>query len=275
MFKAILIILATLLILGYFFVQWANKPENVEALLKAREQEKKQAIADSIKAEEDKKQQRLDKAVGAWKDVEVQKKNEADLQLVIDEKFKDNHLKDIELQKSPMIKMSDNTLIYSTTVYKKTTSETILALSKKEFENFVAEMETEIAGDELGVGIVFNYKEVRKKTLFGTMETWNSDRVSSSLQNVSLTVNNEDETENLVTLKEVLTFKSIPKQKVRLEKKGKQLKVSVNGKIIFDKAVNQYSYSKGKVGIYIATSNSTDWNQSVIGTIKSFKVWTW
>lgn len=275
MFKAILIILATLLILGYFFVQWANKPENVEALLKVREQEKKQAIADSIKAVEDKKQQRLEAAAGAWKDVEVQKKTEADLQLVIDEKFKENHLNDMELQKSPMIKMSHNILIYSTTVYKKTTSETILALSKKEFENFVAEMETEIAGDELGVGIVFNYKEVYKKTLFGTMETWNSDRVSSSLQSASLTVNNEDETENLVTLKEVLTFKSIPKQKVRLEKKGKQLKVSVNGKIIFDKAIDKYSYPKGKVGIYTATSNSTDWNQSVIGTIKSFKVWTW
>ena len=275
MFKAILIILATLLVLGYFFMQWANKPENVEALLKAREQEKKQAIADSIKAEKDKEQQRLDKAVDAWKDVEVQKKNEADLQLVIDETFQNNRLEDMDMQKTSTTKITDKELIYSTTVYKKTTSETILALSKKEFENFVAEMETEIAGDELGVGIVFNYKKVRKKTLFGTMETWNSDRVSSSMQSVSLTVNNEDETENLVTLKEVLTFKSIPKQKVRLEKKGKQLKVSVNGKIIFDKAVNQYSYSKGKVGIYTATSNSTNWNQSVIGTIKSFKVWTW
>lgn len=275
MFKAILIILATLLILGYFFVQWANKPENVEALLKAREQEKKQAIADSIKAEEVKKEQRLAAAVGAWKDVEIQKKTEADLHLEIDETFQNNRFKYLEVQKTSTTKTVDNNLIYSTTVYKKTTAETILALSKKEFENFVAEMEIEISGDELGVGIVFNYKEVHKKTLFGMMETWNADRISSSLQSASLTINNEDETENLVTLKEVLTLKSIPKQTIRLEKKGKQLKVSVNGKIIFDKAVDQYSYPKGKVGIYTATSNSTNWNQSVIGTIKNFKVWTW
>lgn len=220
MFKAILIILATLLILGYFFVQWANKPENVEALLKAREQKKKQAIADSIKAVEDKKQQRLEAAAGAWKDVEVQKKTEADLQLVIDETFQNNRLEDMDMQKTSTAKIADKKLVYSKTVFKKTTSETILALSKKEFENFAAEMETEIAGDELGVGIVFNYQDVRKKTLFGMMDTWNSDRLSSSLQSASLTVNNEDETENLVTLKEVLTFKSIPKQKVRLEKRG-------------------------------------------------------
>jgi hypothetical protein len=256
-------------------VQWANKPENVEALLKAREQEKKQAIADSIKAEEVKKEQRLAAAVSAWKDVEVQKKTEADLQLEIDETFQNNRFEYLEVQKTSTIKTVDNKLIYSTTVYKKTASETILSLSKKEFENFVAEMEIEISGDELGIGIVFNYQEVHKKTLFGMMETWNADRISSSLQSTSLTVNNEDKTENLVTLKEVLTLKSIPKQRIRLEKKGKQLKVRVNGKIIFDKAVDQYSYPKGKVGIYTATSNSTDWNQSVIGTIKSFKVWTW
>ncbi|MFN8343673.1 MAG: hypothetical protein U0X91_01640 [Spirosomataceae bacterium] len=275
MIKAVLIILATLLISGYFFVQWANRPENVAALLKAREEEKKQAVANSNQAEEVKRQQRLATAVGHWKENEIQKKTDADLQLEIDETFQDNHFEYLDDRKTSAARISNNKLIYSATVYKKTASETILALSKKEYENFVGEMEMEIAGDAISLGILFNYSEYRKKTFFSPMDTWKADRVSSRLQSSLLTVNDEEENENLVSLKDALTFKSIPKQTVRIEKKGKHLKVTVNGELKFDKKVDRYSSPKGKIGIYTATSNSTDWNQSVIGTVKSFKVWTW
>ncbi|WP_428658066.1 hypothetical protein [Runella sp.] len=275
MLKTIGVALVVFVFLGYFFVQWANKPENVDALLKAREEEKKQAVKDSIKAEADKKQHHLEEVIAAQKEAEIQHKTAADLKLVIDETFKNNRLDYLQPAENSLATTKDNRLVFAATAYKKNSVDYILALTKNDYDNFVAELDMELWGDELSVGVVFNYAEGQEKTIFGKIDTWKADRLSSSLQGVRLSVNDEEDRERLTTLKEELTFKSIQKQKVRLEKKGKHLKVSVNGQVKFDKKIEKYSNSKGKMGIYAAVSNSGNWNKSVIGHVKSFKVWTW
>ncbi|WP_028525468.1 hypothetical protein [Runella limosa] len=44
MLRILLIIILFVIIAGYFFVQWANKPENVAALLQQRAEEKNKPI---------------------------------------------------------------------------------------------------------------------------------------------------------------------------------------------------------------------------------------
>ncbi len=275
MLKIAFVVLVIFIAAGFMFVQWANRPENVDALLKAREQKKIQAKADSLQAEIAEKQKKAEEASAFRREEEVQRKTEADLKLVVDETFKGNVLKYLDLSKNAGGKLEDNSLVFSAITYRKTSTEHILALTKQEYDHFAAEMEMEIWGDELIVGIVFNYKEGRTKSLIGELDTWKADRIGSGLQRVRLRLNNDDEQKSLVSLKEALTFKSIPKQKIRLEKKGKHLKMSVNGQVKFDKTVKEYSALNGKMGVYVAVTNSSDWNGSVLANIKSFKVWTW
>ena len=275
MLKIAFAVLVMVIAAGFLFVQWANRPENVDALLKAREQKKIQAKADSLQAEIAEKQKQAEEASAFRKEQEVQRKTEADLKLVVEETFKGNLVEYLDLPKNARGKLEDNSLVFSAIAYRKASTEYILALTKQEYDHFAAEMEMEIWGDELTIGILFNYKEGRQKTLIGEMDTWKADRIGSGLQRVRLKLNKDDEQKSLVSLKEELTFKSIPKQKIRLEKKGKRLKVSVNGQVKFDKTVEEYSALNGKVGIYAAVSNSSDWNGSVLANIKSFKVWTW
>lgn len=274
MLKITLIVLAVLLILGYFFVQWANSPENVDALLKKRDDDRKQATTDNIKAVANQKQQQAEAQKAAQREAEVQQKTEADLTLSINETFANNRYEQLEDQQVQWAKFKDKTLTFNNLVYKKTSYGYVLALSREEYDHFVAEIELDISGDEIRAGLLFNHQKTGKKDFTG-FEYWAADYVYSGLQYLTTNINRDTDNERLVSLKEMLTFKSLSKQKLRIEKKGKHLKISINGQPIVNKTVEQYSYPKGKIGIYIYTSNSSDWNESVACTIKHFKVWKW
>ncbi|MFN8357614.1 MAG: hypothetical protein U0Y10_24360 [Spirosomataceae bacterium] len=274
MLKIILIALAVFLVLGYFFVQWANRPDNVEALLKKREEDRKQAVADSLKAIQQKKQQEAEAQVAAQHEAEIQRKTETDLRLWIDETFANNRLMMLEDQQANSVKLKDNALTFSTLVYKKSSYGYAIALSKEEVDNFVAEAEVEISGDELSMGIVFNHHKTGKKDFAGHEYTA-GDYVYSGLQYLNVNLDGDASNKRLISLKEMLTFKSVPKQLIRVEKKGKHLTVSINGQKMWEDQNATYSAAKGKIGLYIRTANSGDWNESVIGTFKRFRVWKW
>ena len=273
--KTIFIVIAAFLILGYFFVRWANKPENVEALLKQREADRRQAVADSLKTIAGTKKVERETAAAHAKNIEAMAKTDDDLQLVVDENFLNNQFHQLTKGETISAKLKDNTLIYSTTVYKKSSRNDVCALTKDEYQNFVAEMDIIIAGDEIGMGIVFNYNENHKKTMLGRMTGWNGDYVYSGLPRITTTVGAATETERLVSLQEAMTFKSIPNQKLRIEKKGNRLRVSVNGQMKVNRSIAKFTHNKGRIGILATTTNSGDWNESVIGTVKNFKLWTW
>ena len=275
MLRILLIIILFVIIAGYFFVQWANKPENVAALLQQRAEEKKQAHLDSVQAIENLKREQQQKRKAAKKDAEIQLTSDKEVTLVVHETFANQRMNVLMDTQSTGTKLKDNELKFSTLVYKKSSSTYLLALTKTDYENFIAELDLELAGDHLDLGLVFNYETKLKKTMIGKFESWSGDQVTTSLQTLRTYLNNTADYKKLVTFKEELTFKSIAKQRLRIVKKGKHLTVSINDQVKIGNQSAEFLRTKGKIGLVASTTNSSDWNGSVIGTVKSLKIWTW
>jgi hypothetical protein len=259
--KTFLIIFLILSTLGYMFVQWANKPKNVEALLKQRKTDSLNAVLASKKVEKTKPNPQISEDKGDSK---------ASSDLIIDENFADNRFQSLKKHPESTSKIKDNTLVFSTLVQQKKSYSDILALTDGEYVDFIAEMGIELAGDAISLGIAFNFKESMKKTIFGEMKTWSSDAVYSGLQYMASELGGKIENERLVKRTEV--FKSIPKQKIQIEKNNNRLKISINGQLVQDRLITKITHPKGKIGILAELSNSDSYPQSVIGTIKNFKV---
>ena len=259
--KTFLIIFLILLTLGYMFVQWANKPKNVEALLKQRKTDSLNAVLASKKVEKTKPNPQIPEDEGDSK---------ASSDLIIDENFANNRFQSLKKHPESSAKIKDNTLVFSTLVQQKKSYSDILALTDGEYVDFITEMEIELAGDAISLGIAFNFKESMKKTIFGEMKTWSSDAVYSGLQYMASELGGKIENERLVKRTEV--FKSIPKQKLQIEKNDNRLKISINGQLVQDRLITKITHPKGKIGILAELSNSDSYPQSVIGTIKNFKV---
>ena len=172
-------------------------------------------------------------------------------------------------------KLKDNELKFSTLVYKKSSSRYLLALTKTDYENFIEELDLELAGDHLDLGLVFNYEAKLKKTMIGEFESWSGDQITTSLQTLRTYLKTTADYKKLITFKEGLAFKSITKQRLRIVKKGKHLTISVNDQVKIDNQSAEFLRTKGKIGLVASTTNSSDWNGSVIGTVKSLKIWTW
>ncbi|MCA0233412.1 MAG: hypothetical protein LCH91_23300 [Bacteroidetes bacterium] len=275
MLRIILVIILFLVIAGYFFVQWANKPENVAALLQQRAEEKKQAHLDSVQAIENIQREQQQKREAAKKDAEFQLKSDKEVTLVVHETFANQHMNVLMDTQSTGTKLKDNELKFSTLVYKKSSSTYLLALTKTDYENFIAELDLELAGDHLDLGLVFNYEAKLKKTMIGEFESWSGDQITTSLQTLRTYLKTTADYKKLITFKEGLTFKSITKQRLRIVKKGKHLTISVNDQVKIDNQSAEFLRAKGKIGLVASTTNSSDWNESVIGTVKSLKIWTW
>lgn len=261
MYKFLFILIGVLLVLGYFFVQWANKPENVEALLKQRKTDSLNAELASKKVNKTKPNPQIQKDEGDSK---------ASSGLIVDEDFANNRFRSLKKYPESTAEIKDNALVFSTLVQQKKSYSNILALTDGEYVDFMAEMEIELAGDIIGLGIAFNFKESMKKTIFGEMKTWNSDAVYSGLQYMASELGGSIENERLVKFTEI--FKSITKQKLRIEKNDNRLKISINDQLVQDRLIEKTTHPKGKIGILVRANNSSSYPQSVIGTIKNFKV---
>lgn len=250
--KIFLIILGAILIcvfvLGYLFVSWANSPENVEALKKQRETEAAKKIQDEKDRAESEKQAESKKA---------------NLKLVIDENFASGKFAflDYKFESSSQFKFKDGAFNYYVFSTRNSNPTNHFIFSREDFDDFAAEMEFVIHGYDSRAGIFWdaqpnanpNHDPASYKVAFSS---------ASGLEVRAGETSHYD----LGTFLE-----SVTTQKLRVEKFGKIVKVSVNDKPMFDKNVDG---GRGKVGIFLRNhgGNSEDANPIDIN-VKTFKVW--
>lgn len=243
-----LVILAA--ILGYLFVSWANQPENIAALQKQRETEAAQKARDE-KARADAEKEAVEKKAG--------------LKLAIDENFADNKFEflDYKFDQSSQFTFKDNKFNYSVFSTRNSNPTNHFIFSREDFGDFAAEIEFDVHGYESRVGIFWDAQP-------------NSDSnhdpdayqaAYSSASGLDVKAAGDWETFNLGNF-----FEAVTTQKLRVERLGKSLKVSINDKVIFDKILKDGG--QGKLGILLRNNggNKKDSNPIDID-VKSFKVW--
>ncbi len=249
--KIILVIIAVVIVvisvLGFLFVRWANQPENVAARLKERELKATQKI------EDEKKQVESDKEIEAKK---------ANLKLVIDENFVNNRFEflDYKFDKSSQFKFKENKFNYYVFSTRNSNRTDYFIFSKEDFGDFAAEMDFDIHGYEARAGIFWNAQPNGERNP-------NEYQVAFSSASGLEVEADESESYNLGSF-----FESLTTQKIRVERFGKNIKVSVNGKVLFDK--NNENNGQGKLGIFLRNRGGNNDETSPIDIdIKSFKVW--
>jgi hypothetical protein len=143
-FIAILaVVIIVFLMLGVWFVRWANRPDNVE-----RFRQKKEAdTAKKIEGE--------NKEAELAKDFEAKKAN---LKLVIDEHFSGNRFEflDFQYEKINYFSFGENELKFSGIITKGQGAQEYFIYSKEDFEDFAAEMEFGVWGKEAYTGIFWD-----------------------------------------------------------------------------------------------------------------------
>lgn len=241
------IIASVVLILGYLFVQWANRPETI-AEFKRMDEEKaaKKAADDARKAEID-------------KEFEAKREN---LTLVIDENFANNRFESLDFTYTKFSKFSfeDHEFKTSSIIYHHSPPQNYFIFSQEDFADFAAEMDLGIWGGDAYVGIFWDAQP-------------NGQNAPTYYQAAYSSPNGL-----YVKTKDVQDFdlggflESENNQKLRVERFGKKLRVSVNGRILFDQIVE--SAGSGKVGICLGDRGiSRENNGSMSIDVKSFKVW--
>lgn len=249
--KIILAILAAIIIivvaLGFLFVQWANRPENVERLQKERQEEA------ARKVEDEKKQADLNKEIEAKK---------ANLKIAVDENFANNRFEflDYKFDKSSQFKFEKNQFSYNVFSTRNSNPVNYFIFSKEDFEDFAAEMNFTIHGYDARAGIFWNTQPN------GDRDPTEYQVAYSSASGLDVQAG-ESESYDLGSF-----FESVTTQKLRVERFGRRLKVSINDEVLFDKDIK--NAGPGKVGIFLRNrgGNKEDSN-SISIDINSFKVW--
>ena len=237
-----------ILILGFLFVRWANQPEQVAELKRTREAEA------TKKAEDEKKRVELEKEIAAKK---------ANLKLAIDENFANNRFEflDYKFAKSSLFKLKENKLNFSIFSVINSNPTNYFIFSKEDFGDFAAEMDFDIHGYYSRAGIFWDAQPNgdRNPAVFRT--------AYSSASGLEVEAGDDSEDFSLGSFLE-----SVTTQKLRVERFGKSLKVSVNGEVLFDKIIE--NAGQGKVGIFLRNDGgSKSSSDSITVDIKSFKVW--
>lgn len=250
------VIIIGLLVLGFLFVRWANSPEQVAALKKAREREAAQKIEnEKTRTEDAKKQIELDKESEAKK---------ANLKLVIDENFANNRFEflDYKFQNSSQFKFESNQFSYYVFSTRGSSPNNHFIFSKEDCTDFAAEMDFRIHGYEAIAGIFWDAQPN------GDRDPTSYQAAYSSASGLDVNAGDTEESFNLGSF-----FESVTEQKLRVERFSNRLKVSVNGKVLFDKIVKDIG--QGKVGIFLRNrgSNKNDSSSSINIDVKRFKVW--
>ena len=252
--KILAIIIVTVFAFGFLFVQWANKPENVEAL------KKKRAMEVTKKLENEKAQAiiRSEKAI-AHKEIEAKK---ATMKLVIDEHFADNRFEQLDFHYGHInyFKLGENEFNFSGMLTKGQHAQDYFIRSKDDFGDFTAETQLGIWGGEAFAGIFWAANDNGDNNPLAYQAAYSSP-------NKLYVEAGNDKSFSLGGL-----ISSENNQLLRVERFGKHIKVSVNGRTLFDEQVE--SAQRGRVGIIVGhrggIRNSV---QSISIGIKSFKVW--
>lgn len=243
------VVIIGFIILVFLFVRWANSPEQVAEFKKMKE-------AEAAKKAEDEKNR-------AEQEKEIEAKR-ANLKLLIDESFADNRFEflDYRFDKSSQFKFKDNKFNYYVFSTRSSNPTNHFIFSKEDFGDFAAEMEFTIHGYEARAGIFWDAQPNgdQNPTAFKT--------AYSSASGLDLEAGDTEESFNLGSFLESLTT-----QKLRVERFGTHLKVSVNGETLFDKNIE--NKGQGKVGIFLRNNggNRDDSSSSIDIDVKSFKVW--
>ncbi len=250
--KIILAILAVIIIgaaiLVFLFVRWANQPEQVAELKRRREAEA------TKKVDDEKKRAAIEKEVEAKR---------ANLRLVIDENFANKRFEflDYKFDKSSQFTFEENKFSFSLFSIRNSNPANYFIFSKEDFGDFAAEMDFDIHGYYSRAGIFWDAQPNgdRDPTAYKT--------AYSSASGLDVEAGDASESFNLGSFS-----KSVTTQKLRVERLGKSLKVSVNGEVLFDKIIE--NAGTGKVGIFLRNrGGSKDSSDSITVDIKSFKVW--
>jgi hypothetical protein len=241
------VVIVGVLILGYLFVQWANSPENVE------ESKRRYKAEAAKKLEDEKKRAELEKEIEAKR---------ANLKLVIDENFAGNRFEflDYKYDKSSQFKFEKNQFAYSVFRTKGSNPVNYFIFSKEDIGDFAAEMDFDIWGRDGKAGIFWDAQP-------------NGDRDPTEYKSAYSSPSGLDvEAGDSESFDLGSFFESLTTQKLRVERFGKSLKVSVNGKVFFDKNIE--NTGSGKVGIFLRNRAwSKDDSDAIDIFIKSFKVW--
>lgn len=251
--KIILIIVSIIIVgfafLVFLFVRWANSPEQVAELKRVRETEA------AKKLEDEKNRAALEKEIEAKK---------ANLKLVIDENFANNRFDflDYKFNQSSQFKFKDNQFNYSVFSTRNSNPVNWFIFSKEDFEDFATEMDFDIHGYEARAGIFWAAQPN------GERDPKSYQVAYSSASGLDVEAGDNSEDYDLGSF-----FESLTTQKLRVERFGKSLKVSVNGNVLFDKMIE--TAGQGKLGIFLRNrgGNKDDSSSSIDIDVKSFKVW--
>jgi hypothetical protein len=246
----IAVVLVFVIVVGYLFVSWANKPENIAALQKQRETEAAQKAVDE--------KERAD----AEKEIAEKKAN---LKLVIDENFANDKFEslDYQFEKSSQFKFEDNKFNYSVSSTRNSNPSNHFIFSREDFGDFATEIEFDVHGYDARAGIFWDAQP-------------NSDSdhdpdayqaAYSSASGLDVKAAGDWETFDLGNF-----FESVTTQKLRVERSGKSLKVSINDKVLFDKILKDAG--QGKLGIFLRNNGGNNKDSNPIDIdVRSFKVW--
>jgi hypothetical protein len=235
---------------GYFFIGWANKPENVAAMQKQYQAE----AAQKVQGEKDRSEAE-----------KLAAEKRANLKIAIDENFAGGKFEylDYKFENSSQFKFKDGGFNYYVFSTRNSNPSNHFIFSKEDFGDFAAEIEFESHGYDGRTGIFWdaqpnsdpNYDPEAYQTVY------------SSAGGGDIRVDGEWETFNLGNL-----FEAVTTQKMRVERFGKSVKISINDKVLYDKIVKEPG--QGKLGILLRNNggNKKDANPIDID-VKSFKVW--
>jgi hypothetical protein len=243
--KMTILMLFILLVLGFLFVKWANKPENVAAI----QNERKEKALEKAEIERQKTLQ--------LKDFDAKK---AMMKLVIDEDFtkKAFQFLDFRPELLNLVEFKDKMAEYATLTTRGQNASSFFIFSKEDYEDFIIEIEMEIWGYGACGGIVWdaeldhNNNPINFETAYSSPSSLYVRTTKSKSFMLSGILLDEN------------------KQVIRAERIGNHLKISVNGISQFGENVE--IIGKGKVGIYLGHGGGGDYPETIKVNIKSFKV---
>ncbi|GAB3955282.1 hypothetical protein GCM10028805_42410 [Spirosoma harenae] len=252
--KIFAIAFLVILVFGYLFVQWANKPENVEAL-------KRKRAMDAARKVEDKETQAALVREQAILHDEIEHEKSG-MKLVIDEDFARKGFEKLDFN-YPTVRyfnFETNKLDFSGTVYRSQNPQEYFITSTEDFNDFIAEIQIGIWGDIAYAGICWDVKPA------GNLNPAYYQAAYSSPNHLYVKAYDKER----FGLGGFISSEN--NQLLRVERFGKRLKVCVNGRILFDKSVE--SGRKGKIGIIVGHRGGIHPDgQSISVGINHFKVW--
>jgi hypothetical protein len=235
------IVLGVLILLGWLFVRWANQPENVAALQE-----------DRAKRAAEKEQQ--EKAVA-----EAESRRGSFTHLLVDERFTDNRFEKLAPAPSTSsFRFEEHQLKFNITLTQGSNAYEYFFLTPDMYGDFVAEIDQSIWGSDARIGIVWDAEPEPGKNPKNYQAAY-----CSPGQLFVIT----DGTERFSLYKGI---SSQNEQKLRVERIGPTLKVSVNGEL---KMEGTAPTGKGRVGIYLTHMAPDSPPESVSIAVKRFQLW--